>query len=128
MWIQAFELLGGSRGLNDTIRALSLFSPHVLTPAFFFVSQPISEQKTLLFPLPHPAIRNQTYSVLNTQILNKRKILSSPVSGRVSNGLCLVTCLSLDHNCVQEDEILYTPLESPTHLRNAEDVSESSTR
>lgn len=127
MWIQAFELLGGSRGLNDTIRALSLFSRHVLTPLFFCLPAHFRTE-TLLFPLPHPAIRNQTYSVLNTQILNKRKILSSPVSGRVSNGLCLVTCLSLDHNCVQEDEILYTPLESPTHLRNAEDVSESSTR
>lgn len=48
MCIHGFELLGGSRGLNDTIGALSLFSLHVLallSSVWTSVSQPISEQQ-----------------------------------------------------------------------------------
>lgn len=54
MCIHAFELLGGSRGLNDTIRALSLFFLNVT--AFFSVNIGLPAQfKTATPPIPPPS-------------------------------------------------------------------------
>ena len=116
--MHTFEIFSGIKSLKWCHRTPSLFSLHLLSLISFVwtsVSQPISEQNPHHQPfliLPWVFRFTGFWAPKNSA---RKKNLSFPDSG-----LCLVIGLSLDHNCVQEDET--DQLGSHTHYYNAEDL------